>query len=185
MFFLNGLLVVTAAQLSNVTHGLLRWIEDERHIFGQTILSIQLYALETANISGFEHWNNVLKVPYCFIIIFSWYYIMVLYVKTKSYLGWERHNVSTCLQKTWTEKKPMNRHTEKPTLCFKSSYTIRERVISFFKNNIKPFVLVAITLENTLLSKNYKCLRNIIIFICPFFKNWTWSHINMQGAVQM
>ena len=40
---------------------------------------------------------------------------MVLYVKTKSDLGWEKHNVSTCLQKTKTEKKPMNRHTEKPT----------------------------------------------------------------------
>ena len=37
----------------------------------------------------------------------------------------------------------------------------------------------------TFLSKKKKRLRNIMIFICPFFKNWKWSHIDMQHCLRM
>ena len=69
-------------------------------------------------------------------------------------------------------KKQTNRYTEKQTVCFKWSYIIRK-------------IFVANTLVQTFLSKNKKMYEKHNHITCHFFKNWTWSHINMQGAVQL
>ena len=65
----------------------------------------------------------------------------VKYVKTKSDLRWQRHNFSISKEefvykKTFTEKKQTNRHKEKMTMCYKSSYTIQKRRI--FKKKKPP-----------------------------------------------
>ena len=112
----------------------------------------------------------------------------VIYVKPKSDLGWsllEESKEEFIFTETFSEKKRTNRHTKKPTMCFKFSYIIQKRVISFLRNNIKPFNSTYLRCKYTGANLSmFKILRNIL-FTCSFFKNWTLSHIQMQGAVQL
>ena len=124
--------------------------------------------------SGFEVRNNVLKVPFCFIIIFSWRKLWLLMWKQNPFLV-GRGTFPLLMKNLFTEsvrrKKQTNRYTEKQTVCFKWSYTIRK-------------IFVGNTLVQTFLSKNKTMFEKHNHIICHL-KNWTGSHINMKGTVQL
>ena len=90
-----------------------------------------------------------------------------------------------CLQKTFTEKKQTNRHTGKPTVWFTSSYTIQKRVISFFKNIIKPSNFANIFVQTFLSKKDetFKKHNDIYLPILQKLKMVTYRNCRGRSIV--